>query len=52
MISISKFDYKWYYKNANKILVICFILLILVLISGVESVRNGSSIWFNNCCSL
>ena len=46
MISISRLDYKWYYKNANKILLICFILLILVLIPGVGSVRNGSRSWF------
>ena len=30
---ISKFDYKKYYSLANKILIVCFILLILVLIS-------------------
>ena len=46
MILISKLDYRWYYKNANKILLICFILLILVLIPGVGSVRNGSRSWF------
>ncbi|MBR3049341.1 MAG: stage V sporulation protein E [Bacilli bacterium] len=43
---ISKIDYKFYYKNSNKILLICFILLILVLIPGIGSIRNGSRSWF------
>ena len=42
----SKINYNWYYKNANKILLVCFILLILVLIPGIGSVRNGSRSWF------
>ena len=46
MIAVSKINYKWYYKNSNKILLICFILLILVLIPGIGSVRNGSRSWF------
>ena len=46
MIFISKIDYKFYYKNSNKILLICFILLILVLIPGIGSIRNGSRSWF------
>ena len=46
MTMISKVDYRWYYKNSNKILLVCFILLILVLIPGVGSVRNGSRSWF------
>ena len=46
MVLISKVDYKWYYNNSNKILIICFILLILVLIPGIGSVRNGSRSWF------
>ena len=46
MISISKINYKWYYKNANKIFFICVILLILVLIPGIGSVKNGSRSWF------
>lgn len=46
MIKISKIDYSFYYKNSNKILFICFILLILVLIPGIGSVRNGSRSWF------
>lgn len=46
MKMISMVDYKFYYKNSNKILIICFVLLILVLIPGVGSVRNGSRSWF------
>ena len=43
---LSKIDYHLYYKHANKILIICGILLILVLIPGIGSVRNGSRSWF------
>ncbi len=46
MLIISKIDYKIYYKYANKILITCFILLILVLIPGIGTVRNGSRSWF------
>ena len=46
MIIVSKLNYKWYYNNSNNILLICFILLILVLIPGIGSVRNGSRSWF------
>ena len=46
MIFISKIDYKLYYKKANLILGICLILLVLVLIPGIGSVRNGSQSWF------
>ncbi len=46
MLKISKIDYMVYYNNSNKILLICFILLILVLIPGIGSVRNGSRSWF------
>ena len=46
MIIISKIDYKMYYKYSNIILFICFVLLILVLIPGIGSVRNGSRSWF------
>ena len=46
MYTVSKIDYKVYYKKSNKILLICFILLILVLIPGIGSVRNGSRSWF------
>ena len=43
---ISKVNYKKYYKYSNKILFICVILLILVLIPGIGSIRNGSRSWF------
>lgn len=46
MLFISKIDYKIYFKKANLILIICFSLLILVLIPGIGSVRNGSRSWF------
>lgn len=47
MIFMSKINYNFYYKNANKFLGIGFVLLILVLIPGVGTVRNGSQSWFN-----
>ena len=43
---ISKIDYKIYQKKANLILGICFSLLLLVLIPGIGSIRNGSRSWF------
>lgn len=46
MLIISKIDYKLYYEKANLILSICLILLILVLIPGIGSIRNGSRSWF------
>lgn len=35
-----------YETHSNKILFICFILLVLVLIPGIGKVRNGSRSWF------
>ena len=46
MIFISKIDYLKYKEHANKILLICFIFLILVLIPGIGTIRNGSRSWF------
>ena len=46
MIFVSKIDYHLYYKYSNKILFVAFVLLILVLIPGIGSVRNGSRSWF------
>lgn len=46
MMLVSKINYKIYYQKANLILLICIILLILVLIPGIGSVRNGSRSWF------
>lgn len=43
---VSKINYKKYKEKSNLILGICFILLILVLIPGIGSVRNGSRSWF------
>lgn len=42
----SELDYNIYYKYSNKILACCFVLLILVLIPGIGSIRNGSRSWF------
>ena len=42
MLTVSKINYKFYYKKANLILGLCITLLILVLIPGIGSVRNGS----------
>lgn len=44
MFLISKVNFENYYKYSNKIFLICFILLILVLFFGTE--RNGSKSWF------
>src|SRR5574344_983417 len=46
MFLISKIDYNKYYTNSNKIFFLILILLILVLIPGVGTVRNGSRSWF------
>lgn len=42
----SKIDYHNYQKYANPIIFICIFFLILVLIPGIGSVRNGSRSWF------
>ena len=46
MIFTSKIDLNLCKKKANLILGICFVLLLLVLIPGIGSVRNGSRSWF------
>ncbi len=46
LIAISKIDYTLYYKKTNPILMVCLFLLVLVLIPGIGSVRNGSQSWF------
>ena len=43
---ISKINYRFYYNNATKLFFVCIVLLILVLIPGIGSVRNGSRSWF------
>ena len=47
MYIFSKIKYNVYKKYSNAFLIICFILLILVLIPGIGSVRNGSRSWFS-----
>lgn len=46
MIIISKIPYTYYLDKANILLLVCFFLLILVLIPGVGTIRNGSRSWF------
>lgn len=46
MIIVSNIDYKKYKVKANIIFSVCFLLLILVLIPGIGSIRNGSRSWF------
>lgn len=46
MIIISKIDYRIYLKKSKLILIGCLILLVLVLIPGIGTVRNGSRSWF------
>ena len=43
---VSKIDYKMYFNYSSYIFVGCVLLLLLVLIPGVGSVRNGSRSWF------
>ncbi len=43
---VSKVPYVEYKKKANVIFLVCVVLLVLVLIPGVGSVRNGSRSWF------
>ena len=43
---ITKIPYKLYQKYSNHILFSCIILLILVLIPGIGTIRNGSRSWF------
>lgn len=46
MFIISKIDYHIYEKKFKQILLLCMLLLILVLIPGIGTVRNGSRSWF------
>ena len=46
MYLLSKFDYNHFYNKSNIIIIVCLILLVLVLIPGIGSVRNGSRSWF------
>ena len=46
MINISRINYHIYAKYSSKIILICLICLVLVLIPGIGSIRNGSRSWF------
>ena len=46
MFVVSKINYQIYYSKAKIIIFICILLLILVLIPGIGTVRNGSRSWF------
>ena len=46
MSILSKINYNTYYRYSNLILLFSFLLLILVLIPGIGSIRNGSRSWF------
>ena len=46
MIVVSKIPYKYYLNKANIIIAVCFLLLVLVLIPGIGTIRNGSRSWF------
>ena len=46
MLFVSKINYKIYKEKAKLILGLCFLLLVLVLIPGIGTVRNGSRSWF------
>jgi len=46
MFLVSRIDYYHYYDKAKLIIFVCCILLVLVLIPGIGTVRNGSRSWF------
>ena len=46
MFFTSKMNLNFLKKKANLILAICFLLLLLVLIPGIGTIRNGSRSWF------
>lgn len=46
MIIVSNISYTKYLDKANIIFGVCFSLLVLVLIPGIGTVRNGSRSWF------
>ena len=46
MMIVSHIKYDKYYQRSNILLIGCLVLLVLVLIPGVGSVRNGSRSWF------
>lgn len=46
MWGVSKINYNYYKRYSNIVIVSCLVLLILVLIPGIGTVRNGSRSWF------
>ena len=46
MLVVSKINYRLYYEKAKPIILCCIIFLVLVLVPGIGSVRNGSRSWF------
>ena len=46
MLFVSKINHKIFEKKCNLIFFSCLILLVLVLIPGIGTVRNGSQSWF------
>ena len=46
MIIVTNIPYTKYLNKANIIFGVCFLLLILVLIPGIGTIRNGSRSWF------
>ena len=46
MILISKVNYNIYKDKTKVILISCIVLLVLVLIPGIGTIRNGSRSWF------
>ena len=46
MFFVSRYSYHNYRKYSNIIFALCVIMLMLVLIPGIGSVRNGSRSWF------
>ena len=46
MLFCSRINLNFLKKKANLFLAVCFLLLILVLIPGIGTVRNGSRSWF------
>ena len=46
MLICSKINLDFLKKKANLILGVCFLLLVLVLIPGIGTIRNGSRSWF------
>ena len=46
MFITSNVDYHKYKKYSNTIFIVCLSLLVLVLIPGIGTIRNGSRSWF------